>query len=266
VKAVADRCIAFIPDPDAPNPGNPIHSTAGAQARGFKAALVGGATVYGWAVGAIIDSLGVDWLDGGWAELAFRRPVYPGDEVSIALAGDGTLQITVADEICVEGHIGTGRAHWYTELARPRDLEPGPPAQPAPQLTPQSVPVGRDLRARSVSIDQKAAEAFCRDQLHESSPLFYGADARLHPAWLASQPIYLLHHTFRYGPAIHTASRIQHLGRTRVDQTVTVAGRCVDAFVRNGNHYIVNDALLLNARGEAITHIRHTAIYQLRSQ
>ncbi len=88
----------------------------------------------------------------------------------------------------------------------------------------------------------------------------------MHPAWLASQPIFLLHHSFRYGPAIHTASRIQQLAPAFADQTITVAGRCVDAFERNGNHYIVNDVLMLDSVRTPIAHIRHTAIYQMKER
>jgi hypothetical protein len=59
-----------------------------------------------------------------------------------------------------------------------------------------------------------------------------------------NQPIYWLHHSFSYGPAIHTESRIQHRCRGRRQQLVVI-GRCVDAFERKGHHYIVNDAEIL---------------------
>ena len=52
---VAERRItAFMEDPDAPRPENPIHSTSGGTEYGYRAALVGGVTVYGWTAPAII--------------------------------------------------------------------------------------------------------------------------------------------------------------------------------------------------------------------
>jgi hypothetical protein len=53
-----------------------------------------------------------------------------------------------------------------------------------------------------VPLSRADAEIFCRDKQHESLGCFYGENAFVHPAWLANQPIYWLHHSFSYGPAI----------------------------------------------------------------
>lgn len=263
MKAIVQRRRAFMADPDAPNPNNPIHSTDSARARGFKGALVGGATVYGWAVAAIVESLGETWLDHGWAEVRFRHPVYPTDELTVDLAADGALFVSVGETRCVEGRVGPGDAPWLDELMLPEQPSPEAAADPRPRLTPANVPIGKALRTREVRISQAEAEDFCRNKQDESSPLFFGSAARLHPAWIASQPIYLLHHSFDYGPAIHTASRIAHLRRMRVDQPIIVAGVCKSAFARNGNDYIVNDTVLRDPGGNPLVRIEHTAIYQL---
>lgn len=252
-------------DADAPNPNNPIHSNDSARERGFKGALVGGATVYGWAVAAIVESLGETWLDHGWADVRFRHPVYPTDGLTVELAADGALRISVGETRCVEARVGPGDAPWLDELMLPEHRSPEVAADPRPRLTPANVPIGKALRTREVCISQVEAEAFCHDKQGESSPLFFGSDARLHPALIASQPIYLLHHSFDYGPAIHTASRIAHLRRTRVDQPMIVSGVCKRAFARKGNEYIVNDTALRDRGGNAIARIEHTAIYQLGS-
>src|SRR5262249_45758228 len=47
VRGVERSLVATMPDADASNPGNPIHSTDTARDYGFRAALVGGATIYG---------------------------------------------------------------------------------------------------------------------------------------------------------------------------------------------------------------------------
>ncbi|NJN51211.1 MAG: MaoC family dehydratase [Gammaproteobacteria bacterium] len=254
----------FMPDPDTPNTANPIHSTEGARSRGFRGALVGGATVYGWAVDAIVESLGEAWLDHGWADVRFRRPVYPTDTLDISISSSGVLDIAANDTCCVEGSVGLGDAPWQDELQDSDEPVPQPAPAPLPPLTPQSVPVGQSLRARRFAVSLAESEAFCRDKQNEASPLFFGPHARLHPAWIASQPIFLLHHSFAYGPAIHTASRIAHMARSRSDQFVTVTGRCIDAFERKGHQYIVNDATLLDSANAPFARIRHTAIYQLK--
>jgi hypothetical protein len=114
-----------------------------------------------------------------------------------------------------------------------------------------------------VRLDADEHERFCREKQDERRSDFLGRDAPAHPAWLASQPIWLLHHSFEYGPAIHTASRIQHHRAVRVGAALLVCGRCVDAYERKGHHYIVNDCAILDDAGNVTTQIRHTAIFQL---
>jgi len=57
---------------------NKIHSTAGARQLGYKAPLVGGVTLYSWCCADILKVLGEEWLDFGWADISFLRPVFPG--------------------------------------------------------------------------------------------------------------------------------------------------------------------------------------------
>ncbi len=118
------KITAFMDNPDAPRPGNPIHSTGSAKAYGYEGALVGGATVYGWAVRTIVEALGEAWLDEGWAEVQFRRPVYPGDEIDIGVADDGAFNIAKGDQICIRGEVGLGEAKWLRDLAMPANLTP----------------------------------------------------------------------------------------------------------------------------------------------
>ena len=81
----SDTVLAFLDGPDTPGIANPIHSTAGAATYGFKGALVGGATVFGWATPLILDALGTEWLENGWASISFRRPTYPGEDLAISI-------------------------------------------------------------------------------------------------------------------------------------------------------------------------------------
>jgi hypothetical protein len=264
MRAIERTIMASMPEADAPNPDNPIHSSDGARDYGFRAALVGGATIYGWCVPAIIDAAGMGWLDHGWVDVAFRRPVFPNDRLAVRIDASGTFEVRGEDgRVRIDGHVGLGDAPWPAEIAAPARGPAEPAAEPLPRLTPENVPVGRDLRARCVSLSRIDAETFCRAKQSETLACFFGAAAHVHPAWLANQPIYWLHHSFNYGPAIHTASRIQHRHGARVGQDFTVCGRCVDAFERNGHHYIVNDVDIVDSLGTSVAAIRHTAIYQV---
>ncbi len=257
------RMTAFMDNPDAPRPGNPIHSTGGAKAYGYEGALVGGASVYGWAVRTIVEALGEVWLDEGWAEVQFRRPVYPGDELDISVADDGVFNIAKGDQVCIRGEVGLGEANWLVDLAMPTSLKPDPPADKLPALTMENAPVGRDLKARAVPTPVDEIVAFAREKEGESLECFLSKRPRLHPGWIASQLTHLLHHSYDYGPAIHAASHMQHLRPAYAGQTLTVAGHCVEAYERKGHHYIVNDGAILGEQGEILVRIRHTAIFEV---
>ncbi len=281
-----DLLLAVMHDADEPKPGNPIHSTDGARDFGFRAALVGGVTVYGWTVRTIVRALGDRWLHDGWAHLRFRKPVYPGDALRVRVLASGAFEIarlnsvgiqgavgsegtggvdgaaSAVAEPCIDGEVGLGTASWLAALQWPNNLRPSQRAADAPRLVPAIVPIGRSLAARATTLTAAEAITFAIEKERETDPRFVGAQPLAHPAWLATQPIQLLHHSFDYGPAIHAESHIQHLAPAPVDAQWIVAGNCVDAYERKGHHSMVNDCLL-QADGRDVARIRHTVIYQV---
>ncbi len=85
---IENSVVAYLDNDDSPDISNPIHSTEVAKSYGFTGPLVGGVTVWGWATDTILEALGEDWLQEGWAEYSFRQPVYPGDTLLIRAALD----------------------------------------------------------------------------------------------------------------------------------------------------------------------------------
>ena len=122
-EAATRRITAFLDGPDSLDIGNIIHSTAGASAYGFRGPLVGGVTVYGWTVPAILDVLGERWLEDGWADVSFRRPVYPGDQMTARVERTATGASLVMEnqdgEACISGELGLGTAAWLKDVAVP---------------------------------------------------------------------------------------------------------------------------------------------------
>ncbi|MEE9279267.1 MAG: hypothetical protein V3V67_03745 [Myxococcota bacterium] len=261
--------VAFMEDPDAPRPENPIHSTSGALEYGYRAALVGGVVVYGWATPGILAMLGETWLEDGWAEIAFRRPTYPGDPLTIRLAEhrDGLLDLAMekaGGEVAVVGQVGLGRAPWFGlfELPERRKAEPRP--ERLPRLTLESAPVGQDLRPLAWPISAEAARRWAVEREGDESPLFTRGDRPvLHPGWIAGVMSPLVHHSYDYGPSIHARSHIQHLARARAGQTLTVAAHMVRTYTRKGHHYHETDGVIIDETGHDLAYIRHTTIFQL---
>jgi acyl dehydratase len=265
----AERALtAFLDGPDDLSIDNIIHSTAGATAYGFRGPLVGGVTVYGWTVPAILEVLGETWLEDGWLDVAFRRPVYPGDRliarVALLAGNEAELMMLNQDgERCLTGVVGAGRAPWFEDIELPaRRVAEDRPGR-LPSLTLASAPVGQDLRPQAVPISKDDAAAYAVEKQHDQRERWAGPSARVHPGWIAGRMTRLLHHSYDYGPSIHTRSQIQHLGPVFAGQTITMAGRMIRAYEQKGHHYAVVDGLMLGEDGRELARLRHTTIFRV---
>ena len=269
---LAERSIlAFLDGDDSLEIDNIIHSTAGAAQFGYSGPLVGGVTVYAWAAPAIIEALGEDWLDHGWSDFRLRRPVYPGDEITTRVSrnDDGGCEFTMAKEtgeVCIAGMVGLGDADWLGELSMPQRRDPAPAAEQHTLLTPETLPLGEDLPPMAVSLSVEEAESYADEFARDAHPRWRGPDARIHTGWIAGRPTRLLRHTYDYHAAIHAASRIQQLAPARAGQTLVVAGHIPSAYQRKGHEYALNDIAVYSERGELLTRIRQTSIYQVAAR
>lgn len=259
---------AFMENPDAPRPDNEIHSTDGGKAYGYKAALIGGVDVYGWGTRLILEVLGEGWLDNGWAEISFRRPAYPGDELVIKLVpGDNDYYEFYMDQRegkhCIEGRVGCNNASWLKDLYVTDSRTAEEKSESLPQLSMENAPVGKELKARSVAISIVESVEFARSRQADESAVYCGDQPRIHPAWLAGQMTHLLHHSYDYAPAIHVASHIQNMAPAYAGQTLVVTGYCREVYERKGHHYIVNDGSIWSEHGIELVRLRHKAIFRL---
>lgn len=266
---VADRPItAFLDGEDSPDIPNPIHSTEVAAQYGFPAPLVGGVTVYGWFTPAILEVLGDRWLSDGWADVRFRRPVYPGDEVVAHVeatpTGADVRMLLPSGDSAIAGTAGLGRAPWFDELDVPtlRPAEPKPDVLPA--LTLESAPANAELRPQPVPYSIEEARAYARDFQRDSDPRFAGEAPYIHPGWVAARMTPLLKHSFAYGPSIHMASRIQHLASAPAGQQFTMVGRFLRAYEQKGHHVAQLDGSLFTESGLEVARIRHTTAFRIR--
>lgn len=266
---VAERHItAFLDGEDSPDILNPIHSTEVATQYGFRAALVGGVTTYGWMAPAVLEALGERWLEDGWADVSFRRPIFPGDELvaRVEPGDDGAWQAAMINEDgerCIAGTVGLGKAPWLDELVLParREAEERPAMLPA--LTMENAPLGQDLRPLAVPLSREDAATWMRDKQHDDSAFWTGPGGRIHPGWIAGRMTPLLHHSYDYGPSIHTRSQVQHLAPAIIGQTPVFAGRFRETFERKGHRYAVVDGVMLGEDGRELARLRHTTIFQV---
>lgn len=281
VQTIERSITAFLDGEDSIEIDNIIHSTEGAAKFGFTGALVGGVTIYSWAVPALIEALGEEWLDSGWIEFRLRRPVYPGDQIttrvtptanSVAPAQAGaspdasTFEFTMAKEsgeVCIAGTAGLGEAEFYRDLAVAQNRDAVPPADPSTLLTPQNLPIGEDLPAMSVPMLLDDAATYADQFARDPHPRWRGDGARLHPGWIAGRCVRLTKHTYHYPAGIHAGSQIQMLAPARAGQTLIVSGHVTDGYRRKQHEYCLLDVTISDESGQDIARIRHRTIYQV---
>jgi acyl dehydratase len=269
-----------VPDPPETIEANPIHGAAGAAAAGYAGALVAGVHTYGWATAAVLDAFGDRWLEDGWADVAYRRPVYDGDELvttatvlsdrlADSAAADGVVSLrtmAAGERPVLDGSAGVGRATWFDELEVPEWRDPEPPVAEAALVRMElaSAPLHRDFRPMAVDATRSFATAWASTRLGDDDPRWYEGDhPYLHPSFLAGRMTPLFRHNYRYGPAIHVRTRIQHLAPARAGQCLTVAARLHAAYERKGHHYHESDCWIFGEDGTALAAKRHIGIFKL---
>ncbi len=265
---------AFLDGEDSLEIDNIIHSTAGAAQFGFQGALVGGVTVYAWAIPALIEALGEDWLDTGWIDFRLRRPVYPGDRITTRVSPidepSGRAQLAVefamakdSGEVCIAGTAGLGEAVFYRGLAVAQRRGTAPAADPPTTLTRGNLPVGEELPAMAVPMSADDAAAYADQFARDPHPRWRGDQARLHPGWIAGRCTRLIRHTYTYPAGIHAGSQVQMLGPAQAGQTLIISGVMTDGYRRKQHEYCLLDVTISNESGGDIARLRHRTIYQV---
>src|SRR5262245_24922381 len=124
---------------DDPRYKGSIHDDAVARSRGYKAALVPGAFVYGHISRVAIEAWGKDWAARGAMRAQFRRPVYNGDTLTVrAGALNGGPEMRRAEISAVNGDGDEVATGW---IGLPDEALPAPDTggfsvQPRPAMPP----------------------------------------------------------------------------------------------------------------------------------
>jgi len=262
---------AYLDNDDSADITNPIHSTEVAKSYGFAGPLVGGVTVWGWATDTILEALGEDWLEKGWAEYSFRHPTFPGDRLTVRASQDEETQpgswkvemINQDDVVCVVGRVGSGMAEWSSELVRPSSMIPIDEVHPKGPLTLVNAESGKDWAAMSLEFSQEALWEFIANKQRTDAPLFTGEKPVAHPSWISGWAEKLLRHNFAIPTSMHTRSRVQHHRRLPVGSTVTGGAHLIQAYERKAHHFANFDVLLQDEQGFDIAQLRHWTIFKI---
>jgi acyl dehydratase len=251
---------------DDPRYKGSIHDDGVARARGYKAALVPGAFVYGHIGRVAVEAWGRAWTERGGMGASFRRPVYNGDRLTIratVLSGSATMRRADISAVNEEGEeVATG---W---IGLP-DTPPDAPDAASFRILPHSdaplpvaagaIQVGMPLmmveRVLTEEDFRKSLSAF--DERH---PL-HADDGIVHSGCLMRLAMRDTNANFAYpAPVVLTAIETRHFGLVRAGQRLTTVGRIADTYLRKGKYYFESEELV-SADGVPVAMFLRTQIY-----
>ncbi len=246
---------------------NLIHDDEHARRYGFRAGLVPGTSVFAYMSRSLVEFLGRDWLERGFAEVRFVHPVYDGEEVRVggclaSVTRDGTLCVDCQglNNQGVTCAAGTARLPAQTPGPEPTlDEFPAGRGKLKRQISLESLKVGEILNPVTSEFTWRIHWEYCQKSIRDHHPIYSQA---LHPGWLLSQANRLLAANYDLPPWIHVSSVLQNYRIQDNECIVETRGRVQDKFERGGHHFIVVDAAVF-AAARCLATIRHTAIFRI---
>lgn len=244
-------------------PGN-IHTDQVAAKYGFRGALVLAVSVYGSSMPIILDQVGDEWARSGWIDIRFRKPVYEGEIISVALdeTGEGQWRLALSrdeDDIVTLADLGLGTGEWTEGFHRSASRTPEPPSANQPTLRLETAPVGQDLPTLDMGVPSLDVDGPGRAQVAHVE----GRDL-LSPATIVGTLSAYSRRVFQYeSPSLHAGSHVQHLGLVEVGEALTVAGHLSAAYERRGHHYAEYDGVVMGADGRDVALVRHTVVFKI---
>ena len=254
---------AFLTNEDSIDIRNPIHSTDFANQYNFDGPLIAGVHVWGWATPLILNIIGQEWLEHGWAEFSFKQPTYPGDVLKITLAvnnDDQAFDLAMVNQkniTCVIGKVGLGNATWIDDFLRPDLIDDQYVMPEKLEITKDNLIANPNWAGISQDTNSTMARNFSLDTQKSFDDLFIGDLPKLHPAWIAGWSEDLMRHNFQVHHSIHTQSRIQFLKSINAGTTITGNAHLIDVFEKRGHQYVNFDVLLQDSFGDYVAMLRH---------
>lgn len=251
---------------DEPHYKGSIHDDAVARARGYKAALIPGAFIYGHISRGAIESWGQDWAERGAMSARFRRPVYNHDVITVFLSeliDDGAFARSQARVVNGDGEeVATGwiaLAHHALTPPDPASLTLLPSPEAPPPVKAGELPVGASLHSRQ-RVLTAADFAGSLAAFAEPHPI-YRDPGFVHSGMLMRTAMGDVNSGWKFPAAVVLVeTETQHFRLVYPGQTIRTAGTIAEIYERKGKHYFVSDEVLL-ADGQPAARFRRTQIY-----
>lgn len=241
---------------------NKIHDDTVASRFGFTGGLVPGVDVFAYLAHEPMAKWGRDWLNGGYMQARFYKPVYDGDTTTVTSeinAADAmTMAVSARGDACATGTATrTGKPAPTTLLgiAPMPAMENRPPASQASLKVGQTLGTLRERYTRAEGLEHIAA-------VRDEASLY--DDGRIaNAAWLLRRANYVLAENVKLGPWIHVESEIDMHGLLHDGEELQVRAVVADNVETKGHLMVILDIQMLTG-GRHIMSCRHLAIYEPR--
>lgn len=260
---------------------NRIHSDDVARRFGFKGALVPGVTVFAHMTRPLVERHGERWLGSAIAEVAFAKPAYEGDLLTIAaranaqasadhddpqsLPDGSSLELVCSNEQGDELASMRSRMPQSPSAVDPRSgIAPAPPDGERPLVTWELMEIGKPFPALRWAPTQADNLQWC-EEVRDDLPLYRaGESPPVHPGLVLRQANFVLRNRFTLPAWIHTASRIVFHEVVRVGGSYEVRAVPEEKWQRKG-HELVRLYVAIRAGAATLVEIAHTAIFRPRA-
>lgn len=224
---------------------------------------VPGFAVTGWLVRHPIERWGDAWIEHGWMEVRYRRPLHVGDELIVAVkdADPTRLELIVTDSsgtVVASGWAGA------PDVSRPIVAVPAQPVPDPPLLPYAEALLGRSLGTLETVFDARRDLEWVR-HLPADDPWHGRTDA--HPAVLVWAANVLVRDAISFSPGRwkHAGALTTHYAHVPDGASLRYCGR-VDRTFRAGTHELFVAEVLVEANGEAAALLDLTYLCETRPE
>jgi hypothetical protein len=243
---------------------NKMHDDAVARRFGFSGGLVPGVDVMAYMMHLPVAKWGRAFLERGFMEARFVKPVYDGEAVEVSgEENDGavSLEVTSRGELCATGSASLPASAPSLSISDFSDIAAVTERRP---VNVSSYQLGGWLGTVPRAWAGDAAAEYLVD-VRETDPI-YLSEGLGHPGLLQRVMNKVLVDNAILGPWIHVGSRMQLLTAGKAGDEITVRAKVTGNYEKKGHRFVELDALVIGNGKTPLAHCQHIAIYQPREQ
>jgi hypothetical protein len=242
---------------------NKMHDDSVARKFGFSGGLVPGVDVLAYMIHPPVQKWGRAFLERGFIEARFTKPVYDGETVLVTAeaAGEGLLLGVEGGDVCATGTASLTAALPSLSLADFPETAAVATRRPVDASSyRQDMWLGSIPRSwpGEVGIEYLA-------EVREADPI-YGREGLVHPGVLQRIMNKVLVDNAILGPWIHVGSKMQLLAAAGSDDELVARAKVTGNYEKKGHRFVELDALIVANGVTPVAHCQHVAIYQPREQ